>query len=104
MDELLNIGTYDKDGTENGGTIAWTVTFNNAEHGNSKSSTGWSGQRQLLNGDPVIRTTWVLTSQTNVSDNWKSTMISQDFFSRCFPKDKNLRTTLISKGFKEHSM
>jgi len=96
------IGTYDKDGTEDGGTIAWTVTYNNAENKNSKSTCGWSGQRQILDGSPIIRTTWLLTSQTETSDNWRSTLTNKDFFFRHLPKDEKIRAILIARNFKEH--
>ena len=96
-------GTYDKDGTESGGTIGWSVTYNNAEHGNSKSTATWSGQRQLtLNGSPIIPTTWLLTSQTVPSNNWESTLTNQDLFHRTFPVDEEIRASLIARNFKEH--
>ena len=96
-------GTYDKDGTESGGTIGWSVTYNNTEHGNSKSTATWSGQRQLtLNGSPIIPTTWLLTSQTVPSNNWESTLTNQDLFQRTFPVDEEIRASLIARNFKEH--
>ena len=56
-------GTYDKDGTESGGTIGWSVTFNNAEHGNSKSTTTWLGQRQLTpHGSLIIHTSYMVVN------------------------------------------
>ena len=95
-------GTYDKDGTESGGTIGWSVTYNNAEHGNSKSTATWSGQRQLTtNNSPIIRTTWLLTSQTAPSSNWESTLTNQDLFQRCLPADEGIRASLIARNFKE---
>ena len=97
-------GTYDKDGIDSGGTIGWSVTFNNADNGNSKSTTTWSGQRQLgSDGNPVIRTTWLMTTQTPSYKNWESTSINQDVFHRGFPKDKNVCDTLKARGFKEHT-
>ena len=95
-------GTYDKDGTESGGTIGWSVTFNNAEHGNSKSTTTWSGQRQLTShGSPIIRTTWLLTSRTESTSNWESTLINQDSFQKVFPTNEETRALLIARNFKE---
>ena len=97
-------GTYDIDGTESGGTIGWSVTYNNAQHGNSMSTATWSGQRQLgYNGNPVIQTTWLLTKQTISSSNWESTLTNQDLFQRLFPKDEKIRATLIARNFKEHT-
>ena len=97
-------GTYDKDGTESGGTIGWSVTYNNSAHGNSKSTATWSGQRQLgFNSNPIIQTTWLLTSQTVPSKSWESTLTNQDLFQRLFPKDEKIRATLIARNFKEHT-
>lgn len=97
------IGTYDKDGSESGGTIGWTVTFNNLENGNSYSTSTWSGQRQLDNSNPVILTTWLLTKQTETTKNWESTYVNQDLFHRWLPKDEKIRATLTSRNFKEHA-
>ena len=95
--------TYDKDGTESGGTIGWSVSFNNTKHGNSKSTTTWSGQRQLtLGGSPIILTTWLLTSQTISSNNWESTLTNQDLFQRIFPADEKIRASLLALNYKEN--
>ena len=64
-----------------------TVTYKN-DYGNAMSTCTWSGQRQLSSNDmpaPVILTTWLLTSQTDAKDNWKSTLTNQDTFWR--PKE-----------------
>ena len=89
---------------QSGGTIGWAITFNN-DQGNSKSTTTWSGQRQLgSDGRPVILTTWLLTSQSDTSsENWSSTLINQDNFSRSFPRDEKIRATLIKQNFKEQT-
>ena len=60
-----------------------TVTFKN-DYGNAKSTTTWSGQRQISmsKNRPVIITTWLLTSQTEPKDNWKSTTTNKDTFRR----------------------
>ena len=96
-------GTYDKDGTESGGSIGWSVTYNNAERGNSKSTSTWSGQRQLtLGGSPIILTTWLLTSQTIPFNNWESTLTNQDLFQRILPADEKIRASLVALNYKEH--
>ena len=101
---IICLGTYDKDGTESGGTIGWSVTYNNVENGNSESTATWSGQRQLASDcSPVIYTTWLLTTQSVPSNNWKSTLTNQDLFQRKLPKDEKIRATLIARNFKEHS-
>ena len=97
------IGTYDKNGSESGGTIGWAVTYNNLEKGNSYSTCTWSGQRQLDNNNPVILTTWLLTKQTEATKNWESTYVNQDFFHRWLPRDEKIRATLTAQNFKEYT-
>ena len=54
-----------------GNTIGWTVNWQN-KFLNAHSVTTWSGQLQLSPcGDPMILTTWLLTTQTEPEKNWK---------------------------------
>ena len=104
MHICFHTGTYDKDGTESSGTIGWSVTFGrNDKHSDSNSTTTWSGQRQLVGGFPIIRTTWLLTRETIPSKNWESTFINQDFYHRSLPKDEIIRATLLDRNFKEYT-
>ena len=69
-------GRQDTDGE----TVGWTVNWNNASN-NSHSVTTWSGQQRLRDGDSLILTTWLLTSQTSPENDWESTQIGFDQFS-----------------------
>ena len=62
-----------------GETLGWTVNWENSYH-NAKSVTTWSGQQQLKGDDPVILTTWLLTSQKTLKNEWESTQIGFDIF------------------------
>ena len=75
-------GRYDTDGN----SLGWTVTWNNCT-GSSYSTTGWSGQYQLdpCTKEPRILTTWLLTAQTNPSNDWNSTNIGADVFQPVAP-------------------
>jgi len=64
-----------------GNTIGWTVNWQNGFR-NAHSVTTWSGQLQQKSfGDPMILTTWLLTTQTEAGDNWDSTKVGKDEFS-----------------------
>jgi len=83
-------GTYPLVGrTETGAvssqSVAFVVCWQNSS-GNSSSCTAWSGQLQPdASGDDSIATTWLLTADTELSDDWKSTFVGQDVFHRTPP-------------------
>ena len=75
------VGRTDTDGN----TVGWTVVWTNRYH-NAHSTTTWSGQFQADPvGSPVILTTWLLTTQTTPSDNWDSTNVGFDYFTKAPP-------------------
>ena len=76
------VGRYDTDGDTTHGTMGFTVQWHNAFK-NSYSVTTWSGQRQLdATGAPCILTTWLLTAETTEADDWESTNVGTDVFTR----------------------
>lgn len=77
-------GRYDKSST--GRTIGWTVAWNNST-GSSKSTTTWSGQLQVdtESSEPHILTTWLLTAQKTPDNNWNSTHVGFDTFTKTQP-------------------
>jgi len=83
---------------ETGQAIGFVVVWQN-EWRDSNSVTAWSGQTQVINGADTIITTWLLTDETPVEDDWKSTIVGKDTFTRipqatekkgaaAFPKNK----------------
>lgn len=66
-------------------SLGWTVGWVNAERGDSKSTTSWSGQYQTVGGDETITAMWLLTSDTTTPDDWKSTLIGKDVYTRMPP-------------------
>jgi hypothetical protein len=80
-------GTYQlvgrtETGAEGSQSIALVVCWQN-ESGTSSSCTAWSGQLQAdANGKDSIATSWLLTADTEVGDDWKSTFVGQDIFHR----------------------
>ena len=81
--------------------IGWVVVWNN-EYGSSDSITAWSGQVQTVDGVLYIVTTWLLTSETEQDDNWHSTFIGKDIFTKTQPSEEERRKN-ISKGMKQSS-
>ncbi|PIK34989.1 putative fibropellin-3 isoform X2 [Apostichopus japonicus] len=50
---------------------------------NGASTTSWAGEYKDCNEEPVLFTTWLLTSETDSClDNWMSTRIGKDCFTR----------------------
>jgi hypothetical protein len=47
--------------------------------------TGWSGQYQIIDGQETIVAMWLLTIQQRPADDWKSTLVGRDTFTRAAP-------------------
>ena len=76
------VGRYDIAGDATHGTMGFTVQWHNAFL-NSTSVTTWSGQRQTdATGGECILTTWLLTSETKQADDWSSTKVGTNVFTR----------------------
>ncbi len=84
------VGSLDVDGdpSTKGQAIAWIVVWRNEAHGSSHSITAWSGQYQLIDGVEEIETLWLLTSEVQTNDDWASTQINKDFFTRVQPSQQ----------------
>jgi avidin family protein len=65
--------------------IGFVVAWQNA-YGDRGSVTAWSGELQGSADGVVLRTTWLLTSSTKPDDDWKSTLIGTDVFTRTPPE------------------
>lgn len=74
---LIGISDTDADGTSVAFAVAWT-------NGSSQchSVTAWSGQLQIINGEEQIIATWLLTMETDPSQDWASTLVGRDVFTR----------------------
>ncbi len=62
-------------------SVGFVVCWNN-EYVNQHSVTAWSGQYQIINGEEVLATSWLLTRETAPEDDWAATMVGQDTFRR----------------------
>lgn len=75
--------------------IAFVVSWQNSD-GNSESATAWSGEVQVEGQeDERIITTWLLTMETDPQNNWKSTIVGQDVFTRTPPSDAAVKSRLL---------
>ena len=76
-------GRYDK--LPGRRSLGWTVTWTNDTLSDSESTTSWCGQYQSdENGEKII-TMWLLTEQTKPSDDWKSTLVGSNVFTKNRP-------------------
>jgi Avidin family len=70
--------------------IGFVVAWVN-DSGSSSSVTSWSGQWQIIDGKEEINTTWLLTSAEPPEDDWKSTLVGRDIFTRNKPSPKQVK-------------
>jgi hypothetical protein len=47
---------------------------------------------------PKILTTWLLTQQTKPADEWESTLIDQDVFTKNKPTDEQIKLAKMMRG------
>ncbi|MFE9122861.1 streptavidin [Streptomyces sp. NPDC007172] len=83
--EYVLTGRYDSaPATDGSGTaLGWTVAYHNS-YRNAHSVATWSGQ-YVGGGQERIVTQWLLTSGTPSADQWRSTVVGHDEFSRVKP-------------------
>jgi len=62
-------------------SVGFVVSWQN-EYQSADSLTAWSGQLQVIDGEEMIVTTWLLTIETAPGEDWKSTMVGRDVFKR----------------------
>ena len=75
-------GTYTMAGPTRRDTIlGFSVAWNNEAHGNSNSTTSWTGIH--YESQNKIFTTWILTRFTSVADKWSNSYVDQNVFERC---------------------
>ena len=60
--------------------LGFSVAWNNTQHGNSNSTTSWTGV--YLASEKVINTKWILTMDTAPEAIWRNSLIGMDTFVR----------------------
>jgi hypothetical protein len=80
--------------------VGFVVSWEN-DQSNCESVTAWSGEYRTtrIGGEDVeiLKTTWLLTLETNETDDWKSTLVGQDVFTRRVPAERELRVAQAMK-------
>lgn len=95
------VGQVDTDNDESQ-AVGWVVVWNN-ENGSADSVTAWSGQYQITDdGEEIISTTWLLTGETELDEDWASTLVGKDIFIRTQPAAEKVKTRL-KRGTKQSS-
>jgi hypothetical protein len=86
-----------------GGTkvnVGFAVSWENAQS-TCDAVTAWSGEYRTVSVNGVqtemIKTTWLLTIETDQPDDWKSTLIGQDVFTRTPPTPQQLQVAKTTK-------
>lgn len=72
-----------------GFVVAWVNEYTNAH-----SVTAWSGQYQIVDGEEEIVTQWLLTQETPPRDDWASTYIGHDLYTRQPPSEDKVARRL----------
>lgn len=82
-------GQIDPQPGPSGQALGWTVAWANP-YRNAHSATSWSGQYQVLAGNEEIVALWLLTRETAPEDDWASTQVNKDVFTRQRPQPEEI--------------
>jgi hypothetical protein len=93
-------GRADSDPYTYSQSLAWTVAWKNL-HNNAHSVTSWSGQYQVNEGQEEIVALWLLTSEQQEQDDWRSTLVGQDIFTRRAPSGDQVQANRRRLGSSE---
>jgi hypothetical protein len=66
-------------------TIAFVVAWQNGMQ-DTDAVTAWAGEVREIDGTQYMTTTWLLTKETLPKDDWRSTLVGKDYFTRT-PQD-----------------
>ena len=82
--------------------VGWVVSWEN-DQSSCDSVTAWSGEFQMIGNGAAqyetIKTTWLLTLETDQKDQWKSTLVGQDIFTRDAPRADQLKVARATKRY-----
>lgn len=78
------VGLTDTEDYAGSRSFGMVVSWNNSFQ-NQHSTTVWSGQYQVVDGEERLLTTWLLTRETQPADDWASTLVGSDTFRRVPP-------------------
>ena len=78
------VGAIDTESYNKSQAVGLVVIWSN-EQGSSHSVTTWSGQLEMIDGQEILRATWLLTRETPPDQDWQSTLVGADIFTRYPP-------------------
>jgi hypothetical protein len=82
-------------------TIGFVVAWQNDKR-QTDSLTAWSGEVREVSGTQSITTTWLLTIETTPDNDWKSTLIGKDLFTRLPPSLESIKQASAVRGPSHH--
>jgi avidin family protein len=83
--------------TDSGGqTVGFSVAWKNGQS-SCNSTTSWAGQYQTLGGSEHFSALWLLAMATSESDDWASTLVGEDVFTRQAPAEEHVTAALRRK-------
>jgi hypothetical protein len=82
-------------------TLGFVVTWQN-EKRKKNSATTWCGEAREVSGQQFITTTWLLTTETAPADDWKSTLVGKDLFTRLPPDAQQVASLKALRGPSHH--
>lgn len=88
------VGRTDAEG--GGEAVAFLVCWQN-DTSNHHSVTTWSGQAQRIKGEDQIIAMWLLTVETSPEQDWYSTHVGYDIFTRVQPTEEEIKQRVRKK-------
>jgi len=70
--------------------VAFSVVWDNEQHGDLHSVTTWSGQYRQVDGDEVLVTFWARTLETEPNSDAQPTLVGKDLFRRTKPSNEEV--------------
>lgn len=89
------LGKTDVDSS--GQTVGFSVTWLNAQSPPCNSTTSWAGQYQTVDGVEHLTAIWILVMKTDPGDDWASTLVGEDVFTRQPPASEHIARALSRK-------
>jgi hypothetical protein len=82
-------------------TLGFVVTWQNKVR-STDAVTSWAGEAREIGGEQFILTTWLLSIETAPADDWKSTLVGKDTFTRYAPNPATIEKLKAVRGPSHH--
>ena len=84
------VGMADPNPSSAGQAFGFVISWAQDMESKATSVTVWSGQYQIIKNQEQLTTTWLMTTETEASDDWASTLIGHDIFRREVPSEVDI--------------